>query len=691
MLREYLLKNNKVMSIRHWAVFICRLFDRLAASPSLCGLFAVGLCLLFAFALFKPCYLTNDDAIMKGLVSGTHFYGVGPTEFTLYTSTILGSALKFLYIRMPQINWYDAYLYATLSCAVFFIVKTLAEDMRQKSGAYKTLVLLVLPLLCGVSFVGVQFTMVAGLITVSGIVVLRSLFEDAPQKLSAYFTRSFYFVFAVSLGVMIRDQSALGVGLLGCFFLLPFVPWRNLKKMLCLFGIGLAALGAVLALMLANHIMIEANPEWKYRKEVNRLYGNLTLHSIFINQKAWNIATSDLLDLSDVPDVEWSKQYQELLLSWAPIGELAVFNPENMAKVHEHLESDISLSRQRTIGFRLFQPIPSERIIHHILLLASLLLVFREKKVLGVAAYQAGCFVLIVTALSFQYRELPYRVWYSYSVLFFSFLAAYVGSRQKQRERGEALPVSMPLSSGSLLGAALIFITVLAGYNVLYWQQRHGRMSNKIYQQIKSDLILAKLNTDNDIYIVHGATLYYATLPCKPNLLEVVGLKKTIILTSTMFTRDFQRQLEIFGLPENGTIKKLVEHPDVRLLVAPKYWPSVFFLPSGTPFPALSDFMEVRYGQEIGMVETSPLVTKCLAVFQLSALSAQEKDLRRQLQDLDESELGVVPPEHSHFFTSAREALMDRYVKEYKGEDLSRSLAKVLSGLGRRISVGAQT
>lgn len=668
---------------------IRRLFHGICASPFLCGLFAVGLCMIFAFVLFSASYLTNDDAIMKGLLSGTHFYGAGPSEFTLYTSSILGLALKYLYTHIPHVNWYDTYLYATLCCAVFFIVKTLAENLHEKNSSYKALVLLVIPILCGVSFVGVQFTMVAGMITASGLVVFLSLFRRSSGKVTACLGKSFYFVIAVTFGVLIRDEAALGVGLVGGLFLLPLAPWRNVKKMTYLICTGVVAIGAVVAVLLINYGMTEANPEWKYRRDVNTLYGNLTLHSIFADSKTPGDVSPDLFNFSSVPDVVWSKEYHNLLLSWAPIGETNVFSPENMEKAYELLKDDISLSNRSSIGFKLFQPVKSESITPHLILLAALLLLFRDRNVFSYTAYQAVCFVLVITALSFQYRAVPYRVWYSYSVLFFSFLTVFIGSMSVSSEHKEGVQALGALTAQKALGIILIVLNVLAAYNVLYWQQRHGRMHNKIYKQLKRDFARAQLDVNN-IYIVHGTTLYYATVPCKPNLLESAGLKKTIILTSTLFTRDFQRQLHKFGLPENGTIKSLVERSDVRLLAAPARWTDVFAPPKGTPFPAIADFMRNNYALEIGMADTVGFRAEVLAAFQLSVLTDQEVVLRKKLRDL--YQVGTVPMRNGEYFLEfIRSALLKRYAFDYEGEDIGRSTVRVLSGVKNKVRVRAQT
>lgn len=663
---------------------------RFCASPSLCALFAVSLCLAFAFALFHPCYLTNDEAIMKGLVSGTHFYGAGPAEFTLYTSAILGMGLKTLYTHMPQVNWYDAYLYATLSCAVFFIVRTLAVGMAEKGAGYKALVLAALPMLCGVSFVGLQFTMAAGMITASGLVVFQSLLRAEPNRAAACIAKSAYFVLAVSLGIMIREEAALGVGLLGGLFLMPMLPWRNIKKMFHLFCTGALGAGAALALMLAHHNMIEANPEWKYRKDSNSLYGKLTLHSIFIDSKAWAKIPPDLFDFSDAPDIIWSDSHQKLLLSWAAIGEGDAFSPENMSRVYERVGGDISLSSQRSIGFRLFQPIKSDRLSHHIILLFAVLLIFREKRVWRFSAYLAACFFVVITALSFEYREVPYRVWYAYSVMLLAFLAAYIGSGPAPAPAGEERQGGM-LNWRGVLGSVLVLAVILAAYNVFYWQQRHGRAHFKRYQELKHDFARARLD-NNDIYLVSGSTLFYATLPFRPNLIEEAGLKKTVILTATLFTRGFQRQLASFGIPEQGTIKNIVERDDVRLLIAPHYWQESFAPPSGTPFPAIAGFMRDNYGLETGMANTLGFNTKCLAAFQISALSEQEAALRQKLRSLARQEGGMLAdPENKKIFEWIKFSMLEQYALSYEGEDLAQSIARILSGIETEVLVKAQT
>lgn len=71
----------------------------------------VGALFLAALACFTPAFQTNDDPTMALVASGTSL-SPQPDEHIVFTSVLIGRALKQLYRTAPAVPWYGAYLLA---------------------------------------------------------------------------------------------------------------------------------------------------------------------------------------------------------------------------------------------------------------------------------------------------------------------------------------------------------------------------------------------------------------------------------------------------------------------------------------------------------------------------------------------------------------------------------------------------
>jgi len=72
-------------------------------------------------AAFTPRYLTNDDAVMNLIASGSALTDA-PDEHLIFTNILIGWALKALYQAAPGVAWYGGYLLATALISLVAVV-----------------------------------------------------------------------------------------------------------------------------------------------------------------------------------------------------------------------------------------------------------------------------------------------------------------------------------------------------------------------------------------------------------------------------------------------------------------------------------------------------------------------------------------------------------------------------------------
>ncbi|MDR2945327.1 MAG: hypothetical protein LBV79_01070 [Candidatus Adiutrix sp.] len=612
-----------------WTEGLCPRLKIFIQTPAVAGCWAVGLCWLFCFGLWEPVYLTNDDATMRGILSGTHFPGVGPSEFTLYISTVLGVFIKALYLHWPGSNCYEIFFYLILSSSVWVSIYTLARVARQADYKYSIVILLVLPCILSVPFLGRQFTMVCALAAGSGLVVFYSLFNTPLTSPATWLAKGLYVIFALWLSSLIRFDAALTYGLVGGLYLLPLLPWRKAKKILALAVVAGLALFAVLGTEHINQTMIKNNPDWQYRKDMNRYVTSITNDSVFANTEnlgpAWRLVAKNNISFSGENDgFHFGKEYFRLFLQYALIGEINVSNPSNMAKVSAKLAPLLSNKANSSLWPFLHHGVPIDRLSNYLWILLPVLLIFRNKKVWGLAMYFAVCFCIVSAAISFHYRPVPYRLWYGYSALFFLILVSYVGANYTSIQ--EAL-FPVPGSKNITLGtaAALLIVASLgASYSLVHKQQQYSHLLLRSNNAIEKDI--QRLRFDKELlYIIDGITYFFSTAPLRPDPWHNASIKR-IILTTTILDPSHHGVLKRYDIPLQNTMQYIGTHKDVRFLFAHKLTGMNFFIPYWGPFSSIAAFLRERHGLEIGAEDVAGVETEELAVMQLVPLNANGTD-----------------------------------------------------------------
>lgn len=210
---------------------------------------------LGSVAAFTPRFETNDDVAMTMIASGVGFTD-RPDEHILYSSILLGVALKGLYVAAPSVPWYGLYQFAALAAAAAGIAYALLRvnpSPRQAAAVLLFLGVAIVPCL-----VSVQFTKTSFLVSLAGLLLFLAPLRGAPPSRAADAGA----VALVILGTFIRFQSYLLAGAL----LLPVAvaalvadPWATLRR-----GVPVVAVTVVAAgVYLAGFSYYNRDPAWK--------------------------------------------------------------------------------------------------------------------------------------------------------------------------------------------------------------------------------------------------------------------------------------------------------------------------------------------------------------------------------------------------------------------------------------------
>lgn len=181
---------------------------------------AITLAVMSVTILVLGCqYQTNDDYAMSLTASGA--YGEISANL-IFTNTVMGNMLAWLYLAVPSLNWYAwthllLLLFASTAC-VFLILDSVRNGMRMLI-AFVFLGVSIIPMV-----MQVQFTQVAYICITAGFAFFAYAFlkPQKRKKRTAMLTVSLLLCLA---GVMIRDRAILSIA---PFFVL-FAGYRLFK------------------------------------------------------------------------------------------------------------------------------------------------------------------------------------------------------------------------------------------------------------------------------------------------------------------------------------------------------------------------------------------------------------------------------------------------------------------------------
>lgn len=233
----------------------------------------------------------NDDVMMCMIANGT--YSGTPDFHLVYINVLYGFVLAGLYSLMTAVEWYTlsfAVLHILSMSVLAYCILTTPNRARWE----KVLWLLILYVLWARIIIALQFTTTAGLVCLAGCMLL--LRESKKARWSG--------VILVIIAALIRFMAAGLVGLL----MAPIIVYTyrlNWRRYIAV----VVMLTAVVGCRVANHMVYDSDPEWKYFRAYNQLRAQLN-----DNPNAYKMTTAQLPETIDPMD------YQ-LLLRFVPDAE----------------------------------------------------------------------------------------------------------------------------------------------------------------------------------------------------------------------------------------------------------------------------------------------------------------------------------------------------------------------------------
>ncbi|MBO7456239.1 MAG: hypothetical protein J6T71_00255 [Paludibacteraceae bacterium] len=233
----------------------------------------------------------NDDVMMCMIANGT--YSGMPDFHLVYINVLYGFVLAGLYSLTTAVEWYTlsfAVLHILSMSVLAYCILTTPNRARWE----KVLWLLILYVLWARIIIALQFTTTAGLVCLAGCMLL--LRESKKARWSG--------VILVIIAALIRFMAAGLVGLL----MAPIIVYTyrlNWRRYIAI----VVMLTAVVGCRVANHMVYDSDPEWKYFRAYNQLRAQLN-----DNPNAYKMTTAQLPETIDPMD------YQ-LLLRFVPDAE----------------------------------------------------------------------------------------------------------------------------------------------------------------------------------------------------------------------------------------------------------------------------------------------------------------------------------------------------------------------------------
>ena len=304
-------------------------------SPLLFAITAIAVLECATLLLLRSCYETNDDVFITMIASGTGIC-TAPDPHLVFTNIVIGHALNWLYIAVPNFPWYGAYLFVThfaAQVAILYCALTIGrqctvavselsakDDVVKRCGLYALYYVLVeVPLLCGL-----QFTTTAFLATQAGIFLVLLAWKRrgksrADNSLVPLVAATAFLVFGACMRLESFVMAALIASPLACL-LLKDVSFRTLIP--CSIA-AIAAGTLIAAAAFYDNRAYEQDPAWAGYRSYNQLRG--TFHD-----KEWTFYSPETASV--FAKVGWSETDHAMIANWFS-DEQQIYNENNLRSI----------------------------------------------------------------------------------------------------------------------------------------------------------------------------------------------------------------------------------------------------------------------------------------------------------------------------------------------------------------------
>lgn len=542
-----------------------------ARRPFLFSLLSIALLFALVFAIFRPGYDTNDDAVMNMIAAGKGF-GLSPDEHIVFSNVLIGLALKQLYTFIPLVPWYGLYLlgvqFASNVGLLYCVVARGYTRLRLR-------LYLLYFAVAGLYFLNnLQFTSTAFITAQSGVLLCLLSFRPGiagrPDSTAAVcrfagggllFLASlirievFYLVVGLSAPMAIVYLAGLG----------QFR--RSLPRAVLLAAI---VLGLALGCSRFNNAYYQSDSGWRDFYDYNAL-------RVKFNDEAWVYYSPETKHVFDA--VNWSENDFMMMLGWF-YDDPQLYNVDSLRTV---LDSYPWQQRRFTwdmLGLAA-RGIATDRVVVAAFLAFPLLLycvkAHRINYLIVLLSCLASCALIGYLVL---FKKMPPARVYVPTLSFPLAVAAFLSHSWPKINTPRRLSTWITFGIGakncqrlsqwrlapavSVLLLASTFCTVVASN---YYQYRRSRERTKLNWRLYD--MLARLNfTDDQLYICWAATFPYEAISPLSNLSSISELH-LMVLGWPQKTPLHQAIKDHFGIDDLA--EAIFQRPDLYLIAHPYY------------------------------------------------------------------------------------------------------------------------
>lgn len=397
----------------------------------LVGLSAIGITAVFGYS-----FSTNDDAMLRNIVSG-NFTGT-PEAHLIYIMYPLGFIWKGLYQIMPSIPWYDYFMIGTHYLCWFLLLKRILQQYEKKRDKIlASIVALAILLIIDLAYLVMhQYTVLASVFAATAIFWLITGTSKVGRE---YWIDRIVCIVLLVLCLWLRKQVFFMALPIGFFIIASDIlkasnkPIRKrLLKNTCIFFAG------IITIVVVSFV-------------IERIAYNSDSWQDF---KTYNEARTDIYDFYGIPDYEkYAKEYEALGISygdWIAIdhydsGLVADLSTETICEIASWAIADKKDAEQYYSVFRqgiysagnilLYNDVQPIGLMLSILYVVAFLFAYRKEDKIG---FLCICGMLLFQTVFIAYFMLqgrfPERISYGLYLMQLCYLLGWIIKQSNQSE-----------------------------------------------------------------------------------------------------------------------------------------------------------------------------------------------------------------------------------------------------------------
>lgn len=535
-------------------------------SPCKLASMLVFIILFFTFVIYKPVYNIEDDFIMRTMVDGTANPFIGVNNFLFYINSYYGEILKFLYRINKNIYWYDLCFYFLMAISTFTTAFCIFKKncIKYNIISFMTIFFIYLPL-----FLSIQFTIVAGVLAISSIVLYCYTFLEKQKNLLVIFNL-LWIMFFIIFSTLIRFHAFFAVALLGCILACLFIRKNNIKKTLIVLLPFLIVILGSFVLYNKFQVNMKNIPEQKECLEFNNAQVKLFNDTISADPFwPWVKPEKEVKDLAEILNRNgFTIGDYRLLLTWSYLGNDNIFDINKLDKLAKDLGPKISLKHNFKIKFAV-EDYRNVLRSYFLIMLCLTVFFFSKRNVLA-SLYVVLAFIFYIVGLNIPYRATPYRLWVNFAslmpIMYLLYLKYFSDKNLFKYNfwKKIKIPKFSKLSCTNIIN--IIFIMMLIIYFVIGFRPTTKHVKNnsqtyKVQKIMKNEL--ASIKETTKVYIATIHIMEHMSMPFKNNLYN--HNLKILKFPLSHFPQE-KNLLEHYNIPAKGSWDYICSSDNVEIL-----------------------------------------------------------------------------------------------------------------------------